>query len=422
MVYLRSILGLVVSIIFLFPTLSISREKTLTLSEAITRVLASNPTIQAAHYRREASKAKIPQAKSLDDPKIGVEFFNVPINTINIGRSDDVDYMIQQDIPFPGKLRTKGKVAKYNAAAVSSQMDGAVSDVLLDLKRTYYDLYRLNRQLEVNRQNQNLFRQLLSSASSNYAGGKTTANYSLQTQVELSKLKNEEIIFKQEKITHEAHLKALLNQPTHESIQIPRQLKWPKLNRSLKETIQLALESRPELAQLDAMEQRDRASVTVAKQTFIPDFSFQFAYKNKTGGRQDVWSGTTTINLPIFWKKKNGKIDEARASLKATQAEQESMAIHTHHEIEQAYTAVKAAKEILSSYQTGILPQAKTTLEIAHVSYASGDTDFLTLIDAARSYRDLQMSYYFNQALLGIRFAELERLVGKDLDSSGGTY
>lgn len=161
------------------------------------------------------------------------------------------------------------------------------------------------------------------------------------------------------------------------------------------------------------MELRDREKVTAAKQGLIPDFSLGFAYVQRPG--QDAWTGTTMINLPIS-SKHRGEIREAKASLEATKAEHDSMEIHTRHEIEQAYSGVIASQKIVASYQGKILPQAKTTLEAARTAYASGNADFLTLIDAARTYKDLEMSFYENQARLGMTYAALERLVGRDLE------
>lgn len=406
----------------LLPSFLFAQEKVLTLEQALAEVLTTNPDVQAAEYRATASRAKIPQAKALDDPSIGVEFYNMPTDTTDITKSDDIDYMMQQTVPFPGKRYTRGKAARSHAEAITAESRGDIADVLLDTKRTYYTLYRIDRQLEVNRENQRLYRQLLGSAETQYATGKTSADFALKTQVELSQLQNEEIVLMQEKISHVAHLKVLLNRDVHEDIRIPKTLRWPKLTTSLESLILQASTARPEVITLDSLEKRDRASLTTAKQSFLPDFSFGAAYKQRLDGRQDVWSLTTMMSLPIFWGKNRAMISEARASLKATQAQHQSIMLHTQHEIEQAYAAFRASEDLVSSYRKGILPQAKTTLEVARVSYASGDADFLTLIDAARTYKDVQMSFYETQSGVGTTFAELERLVGHDLTASGGMY
>lgn len=390
-------------------------DRALTLDEAVSQVLARNPDIQASGYRTQAARTRVSQAKALDDPMVGVTFDDVPIDTANVRRSEEIDYRIDQKIPFPGKRLTRKKEALYDAQAIGEFSRGEIRDVLLDLKRTYYDIYRLDRTLEINRENQKLLGLFLESAEASYATNKVDSSAPLKAQVELSKLKNESLLLQQERVTHTAHLKAVLNYPFHEDIRLAAKQTWPKLKFTLSELQEMARASRPELTSLREMEKRDRSRLTRARQSLLPDFSLGFQYGQRPGAK-DTWSGTAAVNLPLFFLGKNrSQIREARANLKATQAEHESMEIHTSHDIEQAYSSVQASQKILSQYQREILPEARTTLNAVRESYAANHSDFLTLIDAARIYRELQADYYAQQARLGMAFAELERLVGKDL-------
>lgn len=405
-------------LVFSVPGLLWAQGDLLTLDAAVSELLAVNPDIQAAHYRRVAAKAAIGNAKALDDPMVGITFDDVPIQTANVKRSEEIDYRVDQKIPFPGKRYIKGKVARYEANAVAESSRGQIGDVLLDLKKTYYDLYRADRLLEVNSENQRLLKQLLGSTETRYATGQVTAESPLKAQVELSRLKNEGILLDQERITHEAHLKALLGRHSESPLALPKRLNWPHLTQDLERLKEKAAESRPELASLRESQKRERARLTEARQTFLPDLSLGLQYGQRPTV-SDVWSGTASINLPIFfWGKNRARIQEAKASLKAAQAESESMTIHTDHEIEQGYSAVKSTEQVVHNYERDLLPQAKTNLEAARLAYASGKVDFMTLIDAARTYKELQTSYYESQARLGMTYATLERLVGAELNLS----
>lgn len=409
---------IILLVLLLLPFRAAAEDNILTLDEAVAEVLAANQDVRAAGYRVEAAKARIPQAKALEDPMVGVMFEDVPFGD-GVGSGEEINYRIEQKVPFPGKRHVRGKAARFDAEAAAANASARVRDVLLDLQRTYYDVYRIERSLEVNRENQALLRQFLGSTEIAYAAGKTTAANPLKAQVELSQLKNQEILLRQERQTHMAHLKAILSRTTHEDFRLPARLKWPRLKASLEDIEALAVETRPELKELRAAEKRDRARVTQAKQNLIPDFSLGFEY-NQRPNREDAWTGTAMINLPIFfWGKNRAEIREAKASFQAAKAEHASLEVHTRHEIEQAYSGVKASQKLVASYEREILPQAKTTLDAARTAYASGAVDFLTLIDAARAYRDLKTSYYESQARLGMTFAELERLVGKDLEEGG---
>lgn len=400
-------------LLLLLPSRAAAESPILTLDEAIQEVLTSNPDVRAASYRVEAAKARIPQAKAIDDPMVGVMFEDVPFGE-GLRQGESINYRIDQRLPFPGKRFIRGKAAKFDAEAESEMSRGRVQDVLLDLKRTYYELYRLERSLSVNREIQNILRLVAGSTETAYAAGKTAANAPLKAEVELSRLKSEVLMLEQEKQTHSAHLKALLNRADHSDVRLPSTLKWPRLTASLRDIEMMATETRPELGTLRAMEKRDRTKVTEAKQSLIPDFSLGFEY-NQRPQMEDAWTGSAMINVPVFFGKNRGAIREAKASLKATKAEHDSMEVHTLHEIEQAYSAVKAAEKIATTYRNELLPRSKASLEASRIAYAAGTVDFMTLLDAARTYEDLQNAYHENQARLGTSHAELERLVGRDL-------
>ncbi len=409
--------GLVVSVLRIAVSAAATDVRILTLPAAIAEALATNPDIQAAGFRTTAATARIPQAKALDDPMIGVEFYNMPRTTFDVGRSEDVDYTVQQNLPFPGKRHTRGVTARFDADAVAATERGKIRDVILEVKNTYYELYRLERSAQVNRDNQQLFRQLLQSATTAYATAHVAVDAPLKAQVELSKLQNEAITLQQEHTTHLAHLQALLGRSYHDEIRLPATLPWPHLTASLETLRDLAQTSRPEIQVAHALQHESQSRVTEAQQKLLPDFSFGLAYKQKPA-LPDVWAAHATMTLPVFFWKQRAAISEAHALQHAAVAEQRSVAQHTQHEIAQAYAGVLATEKILAQFRRGILPQVKVTLDSAHTAYASGTVDFLTVVDAARTYKDLQMSFYETQARFGMAFAALERLVGRDLEGN----
>lgn len=392
--------------------------ETVTLDELLQEVFQNNPDIRAAGYQVEAARARISQAKALDDPMVGVMFEEVPVDTLDVKQGEMINYRLEQKIPFPGKRHVKGKVARFDAQAEQEVSRGRIADVLLDLKMTYYEIYRLDRQLETTKETAEFFRQLLASTKTAYATGQTTADTPLKAQVELSILQNEEIKLKQERLTHLVHLKALLNRSGHDEIVLSKNIEFPHLEATLDEVTVGAVESRPELTRLAAIEERDRSKLTAARQGLLPDLSLGLEYNQRTT-RQDAWTGTAMVNIPLYFWKNRAEIKEANASLAATRAENESAKIHTQHEIEQAYSAFRAAEEIVQNYEGGILPAASATLKTARTSYRTGKVQFLTLVDAARTLRDLKMTFYENQAGLGIAYTQLERLVGSPLNQKG---
>ncbi|MBA5872108.1 MAG: hypothetical protein GDA68_19230 [Nitrospira sp. CR2.1] len=61
---------------------------TLGLSGLIQEVLARNPERQAARQQWEAASKRVPQARSLEDPTLSVQWWNAP-ESFNLGRAEN---------------------------------------------------------------------------------------------------------------------------------------------------------------------------------------------------------------------------------------------------------------------------------------------------------------------------------------------
>ncbi|MBI2982226.1 MAG: TolC family protein, partial [Deltaproteobacteria bacterium] len=231
----------------------------------------------------------------------------------------------------------------------------------------------------------------------------------------LTKLQNQEIVLEQERITHEAHMRALLNRDHHEPIRLPREIDWPHFELNREAILDRTKEGRPELKALKAMEDRERLKLTEAKLNLLPDFSLDFSY-NQWRTQEDTWSGTVMVNLPIWFLGKNrSEIREARALKKAASLEREAMEIHTLHEFEEAYQAVRSGEKILEKYRGTLLPASKANLEAARIAYAANKVDLLTYIDSIRTYLELKSDFFESEARFGQSYARLERLMGGEL-------
>lgn len=410
-------------LLLLISKTALADSPVLTLDKAIQAVLDHNADIRAAHYHSDAARARITQAKALEDPMIGVMFWNIPRDTANIRQGEEIDYRIDQKIPFPGKRYLKGKSARYEADMENHLAQAKVEDVLFDLKETYSMAYKLEEQKRINSKMQSLLQLLVTSTQAWYASNQTTTDTVLKAQLELTRIKNERLMLDQEETTHLSHLRALMNLKSHEEIIFPNQREFPPIPESESEREMLMEDSfkhRPDIQAMESAEKKEKTNLTLAKSNLIPDFSLGFQY-NQTRDMKDTWTGSASINFPLlFLGKRHAEILEAKANLKATQAERESMLQHQHHEIDQAYTTVFAAKKILNQFQKEILPQSQLLFESARESYVAKKIDFMSLIDAARMYREAQMNYAEQESFLGIAIAKLERMMGKSLNHSKG--
>jgi len=88
---------------------SVPRNK-LMLPELIQEAVARNPELVAARKQWEAATNRIAQARSLDDPILSVQLWNIP-QPFKATQADNTIFGLSQNLPFPGKLALKADVA-----------------------------------------------------------------------------------------------------------------------------------------------------------------------------------------------------------------------------------------------------------------------------------------------------------------------
>src|SRR3989338_1431463 len=119
---IKKALNIILIIAFSLNSGIIFAGEPLSLNLLIDEARLKNPDILAAKKRWEASLARVPQAKSLDNPNVGVTFEKIPRGTLKLDKTMSEDRMLSfaQFFPFFGKLPLKGKIAM-----VESQMFAA---------------------------------------------------------------------------------------------------------------------------------------------------------------------------------------------------------------------------------------------------------------------------------------------------------
>ncbi|MBL7684915.1 MAG: TolC family protein, partial [Deltaproteobacteria bacterium] len=132
----------------------------LTLEEAIQQTLAQNPELKAMQKDAEAIKAKVPQARSWDDPQIGVRLYQVPFNG-GVGEASDIDYIVSQKIPFPGKKKAASEIVYHDYLHHLESLNANGRTLLREVKQTYYALFSVNRQIEQSKQVEKILKSLI---------------------------------------------------------------------------------------------------------------------------------------------------------------------------------------------------------------------------------------------------------------------
>ncbi|MFO1520118.1 MAG: TolC family protein [bacterium] len=383
----------------------------LTLEEAVVQTLQQNPELKSMQKDVDAAHEKISQARSWDDPQIGVRFYQVPFNG-GIDDAQDIDYIVSQKIPFPGKKKAASQIVYHDYLHHIELLGARGREMLRDVKTAYYDLFSVERQLEQSRQIEGVLKGLIQTAQVKLATGEVLAGDSVQGQTELAKLLIEREPLIERKKSLAAKLNQLMARPEDGEIKLPSKLEIPSWDLKLEDLIEIAQLRHPSVKMAEHNIEQKKWGVKAAKRDYLPDLSAQLEYVQRPGPAENAWTGEFMVNIPLLVKKKMKAVSQAEAELAGAQYSNIAAKNEVSFKVKEAYAKMKAAQKILKLNQSTLVPQTRQGFQMMAAAYTAGKASFLNYLAAARSLFDAQMQYWKSFDELAERSYELEVAVG----------
>ena len=395
---------------------SVQRNK-LMLPELIQGVLARNPELVAARKQWEAATNRITQARSLDDPILSIQLWNVP-QPFKATQADNTIFGLSQNLPFPGKLGLKGEVASRSADMTEQAVHAKERELVTRLKQAYYDLFLMQKTIQIHHEQVELLRQFFEIANTKFRAGKGSQADVLKAQVELSLLQQQLPVLEQRRKTAGAMLNTLLDRDPSLPLGLAQEPSPLPIDQPLDDLHRLALNDRPELKAAELDVQRNEQSHALAQRQYYPDFNVAFQ-RFQNYQTNDGFGAYVAMSIPFaFWTKPkyDAGVQEAAAAVSVAQAQQHTLENLTRFQVNDLLAKLRATDQVATLYRTTILPQAEQSLESARVGYRTGKGGFLDLIDTQRAWKGFQLEYFKALVDRQHRLAELEQVVGIPLD------
>ena len=126
-------------------------ETPVDLGALLSEAEASSPEILASRARLLAAGHIPSQMESPPDPLASVAYTNETFTDLTLGSSPDANlaFYWSQEVPYPGKLRLAGDVARAEIDATALRLDGLRLRVRAEVKSAYAELFRLDRTSEI---------------------------------------------------------------------------------------------------------------------------------------------------------------------------------------------------------------------------------------------------------------------------------
>lgn len=381
----------------------------------------NSPQIAAARHGWEAAKLVPTQVSTLPDPQFTLQQLNVGSPRPFAGYTNsDFAYIglgVSQDLPYPGKLRLKGEIARREADVSQQELESVRRAVLSDVKAVYFQLACLSKTLAILESDGELLRQVEQAAEARYRSGMGTQQDVLQAQLQKTKLVREIAMHHREVGKLQAQLKQLVNRP-QDSVDIePDSLSETPLRHNYEELLSAAKTQNPELAASQKMIDRQALEVELAQKDFYPDFNVQYMWQRTDPSQfRAYYMLSFGMRVPIYRNRKQ-KPELAQAQTEESRARSafEAQLQQLASELRGQYVIVQQTSELLKIHREGLSPQALSTFQAGLAAYQSNKQDFQAVLTAFLDVLHLDEDYWQNLAEYETAIARLEQITGLSL-------
>jgi len=388
------------------------------LADLLQEAEKDNPQIEAARQGWQAAKQVSTQVSTLPDPQFTLQHLSVGSPRPFAGYTNsDFAYIglgVTQDIPYPGKLKLRGEIAKREADVSQQQVESVRRAVLADVKASYFQLAYLSKTLAILESDGDLLKQVEQAADARYRSGMGTQQDVLQTQLQKTKLVREIAMHHLEVGKLEARLKQFVNRPQDSPDIEPADLTETPLLQSYDELLSAARAQNPELAASQKMIEKQSLQVHLARKDFYPDFNVQYMWQ-RTDPMQfrAYYMLSFGVRAPIYRsRKQKPELVQAQSEELRARSELEVQSQQVASELRAQYVVAQQTTEILKIHREGLAPQARSAFQSGLAAYQSNKQTFQAVLTSFLDVLHLDEEYWQNLAEYATAVARLEQITG----------
>lgn len=404
--------------VFLIESSILYSAGTLSLDSLVKEAREKNPEILAAKKNWEASLERIPQAKSLEAPTIGLTFEKMPGGPFQFNKAMSEDRMlsISQFLPLFGKLSLKGKIALVESQMFAAEYKSKELEIINAVKNAYYDLFMNYKEIELNEQSLEFLKGIANIAEAKYVVGNIPQEELFKINLEIASLSNKIVNLNQEQTAKKARLNTLLNRDPESPLGVPELSEDVALNKDINSLYKFTLENQPEVLIFSYAIERNKYAKSLAERNLFPDLMAGITLRGITAGSIGLWDLMLAFTMPFwFWTKQRYEIKEAIANLDQAKAAYEAMKNRALFETKDLATKIEVARNNIGLYKNSLIPLVESSIGSSIAAFRSGKGDLMTLLDNERMLIETEMNYYNMLVEYNTNLADLERTVGLEL-------
>ena len=391
----------------------------LKLDDLVAEALQRNPELLAVQKKYEAARQRPSQAAALPDPVFspGWNSNGNPLPGAQLGTNptSNIGFAITQEIPFPGKQRLRGDIARKEADAQFEDLQLSQLSVISRVKQAFFRLQHSWAAREVLERNRELITTLLSITEVRYASGRVQQQDVFKAQVQLSLLETKVVQLEREQRLRQAELNSLLNRTPDTPMGKPAEPHIGQMAGTLAELQAAAVQNSPLRLRDEKMTRRADLAVNLARKDYYPDYALSGGYYNQ-GGMPAFYTFRADIRIPVnFRARQRAALTEQSQLLSSARHSYQATAQSLNLRVADDYSSTVTSKRLMDLYRNTIIPQMRLAAESSLTSYETGAVDFLTVLSNFAAALDYEMNYHDEMQNYHLALSRLEETTGMRL-------
>jgi outer membrane protein TolC len=388
-------------------------RRPVSFTEYLSLVGKNNVSYAAQKFNVNIAEAGIETAKVFPDPELSLGAFDNQNEELKLGYGFNAS--VSTDIELGGKRKARINLATSQTALSKALLDDYFRNLRAGAALDYYNSLQLYFLFTVQLNSYRTMKQLADADSIRFKLGAIKEVDARQSKLEAASMLNN--VFQNEANWKTSLVQLCLNAGAQQTDTLFFSSgNFENLDRdfSLGSLIITAQNNRADLAA--ALQSKDVAqkSLQLVKANRIIDLGVQLGANYNAASHNEIapvpayHNLNAGISIPLkFSNTYKGDIKAANFSIQQAEFQYQQVLLQIQTDVSQAYFNYIAAKKQVSQFNTGLLTDAKRILDGEIYSYKRGETSLLEVLNAHRTYNDLQQNYYqtlfsYASALIGV--------------------
>ncbi len=359
------------------------------LEAFVAEVLARHPDLDRALESVAVENLKIPQARSLEDPVLSLEYARSP--DTQMGVREDMKsrgLTLSQVLPWPGKRERRETIARQAAAGEEASRERVRLNLRAEAKRAFIGLMLVREEAALLDLQDRLAAQAEGAVRARFEAGQGSQADVLRAQLERSRLLQRRWTAQAELRARLATVNALKDRPADQPFEPPFTLDaLPDPDPAVWTDLSEAEAARsPEIAAADAHLIHAQAAIHENRLNLRPDFLVS-AGVMRTEGVGSGWKVGVGLSLPVWAGAKQRKaVQQWEAEHRMHLGERRVAVLNLSRAQAERRAQAEGARQVLRLYREGLLTQSRAALDAALAQLESGRAGYLGVLEAIQGY------------------------------------